>query len=162
MFLDFWVSIVATMSDSKTLPYRETNFLLLRRLVLFFMNTKEISWLMNFAVTLGGNGSRRLFLFFLQNCFTQQLFVGYWISQGAVPVLAETQWSALVLGEQAEGAEPCWGQLPGAPIQQAGSPRGQPRLLGSALAQSTGCKHLDLEGAGGPFWLASPTKHIFI
>lgn len=65
------------MSDSKTLPYRETNFLLLRRLVLFFMNTKEISWLMNFAVTLGGNGSRRLFLFFLQNCFTQQLFVGY-------------------------------------------------------------------------------------
>lgn len=41
------------------------------------MNTKEISWLMNFAVTLGGNGSRRLFSVFLQNRFTQQLFVGY-------------------------------------------------------------------------------------
>lgn len=43
--LNFWVSIVATMSDSKTSPHRETNFLLLRRLVLFFMNKKEsLGW----------------------------------------------------------------------------------------------------------------------
>lgn len=110
VFLDFWATVVATVSDSKTLPHRETDFLLLQRLMLFFLDTKEISWLMNFAMTLGGNGSRLLFSLFLQNCFAQQLFVGYWISQGAVPVPAENQWSALVLGEKAVRAGPFWGE----------------------------------------------------
>lgn len=110
VFLDCWASIVATVSDSKTLPHRETNFLLLQRLMIFFLDTKEISWLMNFAMTLDGNGSRLLFSLFHQNRFAQQLFVGYWISQGAVPVPAENQWSALVLGEKVVGAEPFWGK----------------------------------------------------
>lgn len=66
------------MNDSKTLPKKETNFLLLQRLMSFFLDTKEISWLMNFALTLGGNGSRLLlFSLFPQNRFAQQLFVGY-------------------------------------------------------------------------------------
>ena len=65
---------------------------------------------MNFAVTLGGNGSRLLVSLFLQNRFAQQLFVGYWISQGAMPVPVENQWSALVLGEKAVGAELFWGK----------------------------------------------------
>lgn len=79
------------MSDSKTLPHRETNLLLLQRLMLFFSDRKEIAWLMNFAMTLGGHGSKLLFSLFPQNCFAQQLFVGYRISQGAVPVPAENQ-----------------------------------------------------------------------
>lgn len=136
------------MSDSETLPNRETNFLLLQRLMSFFLDTKEISWLMNFALTLGGNGSRLLlFSLFPQNRFAQQLFVGYWISQGAVPVPAENQWSALVLGEKAIGTKPFWGKAALLKTSQLlPKPTRQTALVGS---------HEPM-GLGGLCWWHSP------
>lgn len=170
---DFWATEVVSMSDSKTLPNREANFLLLQRWMSFFLDTKEISWLMNFALTLCGNGSRLLlFSLFPQNRFAQQLFVGYWISQGAAPVPAENQWSALVLGEKAIGTEPFWGESclvkvlsAAAKTNKANSPHGHLRTHGVErsllVAQSTGWEHLWFEGASSPFWLTTSYKAHF-
>lgn len=142
MISDFWTSEVASMNDSKTLPKKETNFLLLQRLMSFFLDTKEISWLMNFALTLGGNGSRLLlFSLFPQNRFTQQLFVGYWTSQGAVPIPVENQWSALMLGEKAIGPEPFWGKAALLKTSQLlPKPPRQTALMGSH--EPMGCRGL--------------------
>lgn len=160
------------MNDSKTLSNRQTNFFLLQRLMSFFLDTKEASWLMNFALTLGGNGSR-LLLFSLSPESLCSAAICRILNKPRSR--ASSCWESVISSCAGGKGNRSWVLLresclvrdlsAAAKTNKANSPHGQPRTHGFGrsllVAQSTGWEHLRFEGASSPFWLTTFYKAHF-
>lgn len=160
--LDFLVSIVAIMSDSKTSPYRETNFLLLWRLVLFFMNKKRNFLADELCYDTGREWLQTVVPFLPPESLHSAAIC--WILNKPRSS-ASSCWDPVISSCAGGAGCRCWALLRTAawsPDPIGRQPSWAAQAPGVSTGIVTGCKHLGLEGAGGPFWLASPTKHIFI